>query len=74
MTQEIKIKLNDQLFKKLKKICNGDEIAMENYVNAILKEKFNQENNADSSKENLENYLNKGQSGTRNYGVKGQGW
>ena len=74
MTQEIKIKLDDQLFNKLKELCMGEKIAMEEYVNRVLTEKFNQTENSDSTKDNLENYLNKGSTGSRNYGVKGQGW
>ena len=74
MTQELKIKLDEQLFNKLKKLCMDDEIAMEEYVKKLLKDDFNQEHNSSSSKDSLENYLNKGQSGSRNYGVKGQGW
>ena len=74
MTQELKIKLDDQLFKKLKELCMGDEIAIEEYVKKLLIEKFNQEEKPDSPKENLGNYLNKGPTGSRNYGVKGQGW
>ncbi|MBM15515.1 MAG: hypothetical protein CMH75_05450 [Nitrospina sp.] len=75
MRQELKIQLDDQLFKELKKICADDEVAMGEYIKKALKEKINQKCLLPNDEENiLKNYLNKGQSGSRNYGIKGQGW
>jgi len=74
MVQELKIKLDDQIYKKLKKLCMGEENAMKDYVTEIIKEKINQPDSSSNQKNSLENYLKKGQSGSRNYGVKGQGW
>ncbi len=76
MTQNFNIKLEDKLYQQLKELCKGEENAMQEYILQILKERLNQEELIKFSKDktSLESYLNKGQGGSRNYGVKGQGW
>ena len=74
MDQGLKIQLDDQLFQQLKKLCKGDENMMKEYIKKSLKERIDKEDHPNSPKDSLENYLSKGQSGSRNYGVKGQGW
>ena len=74
MTQELKIKLDDQVFQQLKELCAGDENKMKEYIKKTLTERINQEDRSHSSKDSLKNYLSKGQSGSLDYGVKGQGW
>ncbi len=79
MTRKFQIELEDEVFYQLDEICKGDKSVMQDYILHILKEKFNQSNDKNSSqekdsKDSLEGYLKKGQSGSRNYGVKGQGW
>lgn len=72
MGQEIKIELNHQIFQQLKELCKSDENAMKEYIEEALKIKLNQDGPSD--KGNLESYLSKEPSGSKNYGVKGQGW
>jgi hypothetical protein len=74
MSQKFQIELDDQDFKKLKKLCMGNEKVMLEYIKKALKDKIKQEELPNSPKDSLESYLSKGQSGSRNYGVKGQGW
>ena len=76
MPRKFQIQLEDGLFHQLNKLCNGDESIMQDYIVHTLREKFDQSNDKKSSgkKDNLEDYLIKGQSGSRNYGIKGQGW
>jgi len=74
MCQNFKIELDGQLFHQLKELCKGDENLMKEYIKKALKDRINKENHPHSSKDSLENYLSKGQLGSRNYGVKGQGW
>ena len=76
MPRKFQIQLEDGLFHQLNKLCNGDESIMQDYIVHTLKEKFDQSNDKKSSgkKDNLEDYLIKGQAGSRNYGIKGQGW
>ena len=74
MSQDLKIELDEQVFQQLKELCKGDENKMKEYIKKALKNRINQENLPHSPKDSLDSYLSKGQSGSRNYGVKGQGW
>ena len=76
MIRNFNIKLEDKLYQQLKELCKGEESIMREYILQILEESINQNdlNQLPKDKTNLETYLNKGQRGSRNYGVKGQGW
>jgi len=74
MSPSLKIELDDELFQQLKELCQGDENKMKEYINKALKNRINQENLSNSPKDSLDSYLSKGKTGSRNYGVKGQGW
>ena len=69
MPRKLEIELEDEVFYQLKELCKGNESIMKDYIVRNLKEKF-----SSGEKDDLEGYLKKGQSGSRNYGVKGQGW
>jgi|SaaInlStandDraft_2_1057019.scaffolds.fasta_scaffold126172_2 hypothetical protein len=76
MKQNFNIEIEDEIFQKLHTLCKGDDEAIKEYIIQAIKLHVSQDDLSDSSedKENLEDYLNKGKSGSRNYGVKGQGW
>ena len=76
MIRKFNIELEDNLYQQLKELCKGEESTMREFILQTLKERLNQNNLNKLSKEktSLESYLNKGQGGSRNYGVKGQGW
>ena len=76
MIRNFNIELEDNLYQQLKELCKGEESTMREYILKTLKEKLNQNdlNKLSKDKKSLESYLNKGQGGSRNYGVKGQGW
>ena len=76
MIRNFNIELEDNLYQQLKELCKGEESTMREYILQTLKERLNQNNLNKLSKDktSLESYLNKGQRGSRNYGVKGQGW
>ena len=74
MSQGLKIELDEQVFKQLKELCKDDENKMKEYIKKALKTIINQENLSNSPNDSLDSYLSKGKAGSRNYGVKGQGW
>ena len=76
MTRNFNIEMEDKLYQQLKELCKEEESTMQDYILQTLKKRLNQEelNKLSKDETNLENYLNKGQGGSRNYGVKGQGW
>ena len=76
MSRKIQIELEEEVFHQLKKLCNGNESSMQENIVQNIKKNFNQSNDkiASEKKDSLEDYLKKGRTGSRNYGVKGQGW
>ena len=76
MIRNFNIELEDNLYQQLKELCKGEENTMREFILQTVKERLNQNdlNKLSKEKTSLESYLNKGQGGSRNYGVKGQGW
>jgi len=76
----LKLKLDDETYQYLKVKFDGDINAMEDFVKKTLSkeiEKTRLDPNDSEKKninDNLENYLKSGKSGSRSYGIKGQGW
>ena len=76
MKQKLNIEIESDIFQKLHILCKGDDNAIKEYIIQAIKHHVSQKDRSGSSENNdtLEDYLNKGQSGSRNYGAKGQGW
>ena len=76
----LKLKLDDETYQYLKDKFDGDINAIEDFVKKTLSkeiEKTRLDPNDSEKKninDNLENYLKSGKSGSRSYGIKGQGW
>ena len=76
----LKLKLDDDTYQYLKDKFDGDINAIEDFIKKTLSkeiEKTRLDSNDLEKKninDNLENYLKSGKSGSRSYGIKGQGW
>ena len=76
----LKLKLDKDTFQYLKIKFNGDIKAMEDFAKKTLTKEIERArlgpNKAEkkSTDDNLQNYLKSGKSGSRSYGIKGQGW
>ena len=76
----IKLKLDDDTYQYLKDRFDGDVNLIEDFIKKILSKEIKKirldPNDLDkkNTSDNLENYLKSGKSGSRSYGVKGQGW
>ena len=76
----LKLKLDDDTYQYLKDKFDGDINAIEDFVKKTLSkeiEKTRLDPNDSEKKninDNLENYLKSAKSGSRSYGIKGQGW
>ena len=76
----IKLKLDDATYQYLKDRFDGDINLIEDFIKKILSKEIKKirldPNDLDKKNtiDNLENYLKSGKSGSRSYGVKGQGW
>jgi hypothetical protein len=76
----LKLKLDDGTYQYLKDKFDGDINAIEDFIKNTLSKEIEKTrlNPNDLEKknttDNLENYLKSGKSGSRSYGIKGQGW
>ena len=73
----LKLELDEDTYQYLKTKFKGDEKAMSDFVNKILTHELAKARNKKSTTDNnddLKNYLKSGKSGSRSYGIKGQGW
>ena len=76
----LKLKLDDDTYQYLKDKFDGDINAIEDFIKKTLSKEIEKTrlDPKDSEKkninDNLENYLKSGKSGSRSYGIKGQGW
>ena len=76
----IKLKLDDATYQYLKNRFDGDVNLIEDFIKKMLSKEIKKirldPNDLDkkNTNDNLENYLKSGKSGSRSYGVKGQGW
>ena len=75
----LKLKLDDEIYQYLKVKFDGDINAMEDFAkktlsNEIKKTRLDPKDAEKNINDNLENYLKSGKSGSRSYGIKGQGW
>ena len=76
----LKLKLDDDTYQYLQDKFDGDKNAIEDFIKKTLSKEIEKKclDQNDSEKknidDNLENYLKSGKSGSRSYGIKGQGW
>ena len=77
---QLKLNLDKDTYQQLKIKFNGNIEAMEDFVKKIITkeiERLNPDSGKEEKKNNkdsLENYLKSSKSGSRSYGIKGQGW
>mgnify|MGYP003984426799 FL=1 len=76
----IKLELDEATYQHIKSKFNNDKKAMSSYVTELLTAKIkndslnNEKVNTKSRTNDLKDYLESGESGSRSYGIKGQGW
>jgi hypothetical protein len=77
MKKKLIIDLDEKVYQRLLEYFKGDENALQEYATRILENHdpdFRDQPESDEVKKGLEDYLNKGNAGSRSYGIKGQGW
>ena len=76
----IKLELDDATYQHIKSKFNNDKKAMSTYLINLLTEKVKTDSlnsemtNIKNRTNDLKDYLESGESGSRSYGIKGQGW
>jgi hypothetical protein len=77
---QLKLNLDKHTYQQLKTKFNGNIEAMEDFAKKIITKEIERSNpdlgkeEKKNNKDNLESYLKSSKSGSRSYGIKGQGW
>ncbi len=74
MSKKITLHIDENLYQRLELIFEDDEQGLKNFIINALRNHLKTINSSPEKKNDLESYLKKGISGSRTYGVKGQGW
>ena len=74
MSKKLTLSIDLELYKQLEQRFKGDEQGLNQFIIDAIKNQSKSSNLSPEKKDNLESYLQKGSSGSRTYGVKGQGW
>lgn len=77
MAKKLTINLDEKVYQHLLERFQGDENALKEYAAKILENQSQdgeKEDTSDKTQKGLEDYLKKGTTGSRSYGIKGQGW
>lgn len=81
MKKKLTVSLDEKLYQTVHDLCKGNEEAMNDLVTKALEHqlaKVKESKTSDSKNKldasGLQDYLKTDQPGSRNYGIKGQGW
>ena len=74
MSKKMTLSIDPDLYKQLEQRFKDDEQGLNQFIIDAIKSQSKSVNLFPEEKDDLKNYLQKGSSGSRTYGVKGQGW
>ena len=76
MSQKVTLNIETELYQRLEAHFRDDEQGLNNFIIESVRKHLSEilTDPLPSEKDDLENYLKKGSSGSRTYGIKGQGW
>ena len=74
MSKKMTLSIDSGLYKQLKQRFKDDEQGLNQFIIDAIKNQFKAANFFPEEEDDLKGYLQKGSSGSRTYGVKGQGW
>jgi hypothetical protein len=74
MSNNITLNIEPDLYQHLKQRFKGDEQRLNQFIIDAIKNQLKASNLSPEKEDDLESYLKKGSSGSRTYGIKGQGW
>jgi hypothetical protein len=72
MQKKVTLNIESDLYERLESHFKDDEQGMIQFINEAIRKQL--PDPSPNEKDDLENYLKKGSSGSRTYGIKGQGW
>ena len=74
MSKRVILNIEPDLYQRLEKRFKNDEHGLNQFIIDAIRNQLSGPAPLPDEKDGLENYLKKGSSGSRTYGVKGQGW
>ena len=74
MSKKITLSIDSDLYKQLEQRFKDDEQGLNQFIIDAIKNQSKAANLLPEEEDDLKSYLQKGSSGSRTYGVKGQGW
>jgi hypothetical protein len=74
MSKKMILRIDPDLYKQLEQRFKDDEQGLNQFIIDAIKNQSKAANLFPEKKDDLKSYLQKGSSGSRTYGVKGQGW
>jgi hypothetical protein len=74
MSKKMTLSIDSDLYKQLEQRFKDDEEELNQFIIDAIKTQLKDTNLVPEDEDDLKSYLQKGSSGSRTYGVKGQGW
>ena len=74
MSKQLILDIDQNLYQLLEHMFKDDEQALKQFIIDAIRIQLKSTDSFSEKKDDLEAYLKKGLSGSRTYGVKGQGW
>jgi hypothetical protein len=74
MSKKMTLNIDLDLYKQLKQHFKDDKQGLNQFIIDAIKNQSKALNLSPEQEDSLESYLQKGSSGSRTFGVKGQGW
>lgn len=74
MSKKMTLSIDPDLLKQLEQRFQDDEQGLNQFIIDAIKNQLKASSPSPEKEDDLESYLQKGSSGSRTYGVKGQGW
>ncbi len=74
MSKKVTFSIDPDLYQHLEQRFKDDEQGLNQFIIDAIKNQLKASNLSPEKEDDLESYLQKGSSGSRTYGIKGQGW
>ena len=74
MPKKLTLNIEPDLYQRLENRFKEDEQGLNQFIIDAIRNQLSDPARLPDGEDGLENYLQKGSSGSRTYGVKGQGW
>ena len=74
MSKQLTLDIDRNLYQLLEQRFKDDDQALKKFIINAIRVQLKSTDSFSEKKDDLESYLKKGLSGSRTYGVKGQGW